>query len=81
MKICNQLIYNNNKKYNNNNKINILRCNIMIYKNNNYNTDLIKDMHDLILKYKNLNIKNNSDKIQLIQNKKPNFEDLLNLRV
>ena len=51
----------------------------MIYKDNNYNTDLIKDIHDLILKSKNLNINNNSDKNQLIQNIKPNFNDQLNL--
>ena len=44
----------------------------MIYKDNNYNTDLIKDIHDLILKFKNLDINNNSDKNQLIQNNKPN---------
>ena len=36
-------------------------------------TDLIKDIHDLILKFKNLDINNNSDKNQLIQNNKPNF--------
>ena len=45
----------------------------MIYKDNNYNTDLIKDIHDLILKFKNSDINNNSDKNQLIQNNKPNF--------
>ena len=51
----------------------------MIYKDNNYNTDLIKDIHDLILKFKNSDINNNSDKNQLIQNIKLNFNDLLNL--
>jgi hypothetical protein len=65
-----QLIYKTNDKYNNN-KTNINKCNTEIYKDNNCNTDFIKYIHGLILKNKNLNINNNSDKNQLIQNYKP----------
>ena len=75
-----QLIYDTENKFNKNNNVKIVNSsNSNIIKGNNYNPDLIQDIHELILKYQNLNINNNPEKKNQIQNNKLNFEDLLNI--